>query len=437
MSERMAPTGFQGYHQVNQATEDAELTHVGAGTPCGEYMRRYWQPVLLSREVADNDGDPIRVRILGEELVAFRDTSGRVGLISEWCPHRLTSMFLGRNEENGLRCVYHGWKFDVSGACVDMPNEPEEFDFKHKVNMVAYPTEEMGSVIWAYMGPAELKPPVPKFEFTQQPESHRGASKVIEECNWLQALEGGIDSIHSSFLHRKIGEGKGIGLDGLRAEGLAGKRDVEPTDYGYRYTNSRGLPGKGENYVRGYHFVMPHIQVRAAQLKNDGSWYKFKIAGHHWVPIDDNTTLVWNWFYSLDEALTQDEKDERGFGNGPNEVDQRTFRALGNMRNDWLIDRAKQRSASFTGIDGVNAQDRAVQESMGHIVNRSGEHLGQTDKAIITMRKMLMNAMAVVQDGGSPPGVSDSYYNLRGIEEVLPKDALGLEVLADKMFARS
>ena len=414
--------------------DNEKLTKVGPGTPMGNLMRRYWQPVLLSREVADNDGDPIRVRILGEELVAFRDTSGRVGLISEWCPHRLTSMFLGRNEEDGLRCVYHGWKFDVTGSCVDMPNEPEEFDFKHKVKMVAYPTEEMGGVIWAYMGPADLKPALPKFEFTQQPETHRGASKVIEECNWLQALEGGIDSIHSSFLHRKIGEGKGIGLDGLRAEGLAGKLDVEPTDYGYRYTNSRGLPGKGQNYVRGYHFVMPHIQVRAAQLNTNGSWYKFKIAGHHWVPIDDHTTMVWNWFYSLDEALTQGEKDEEISGNGPAYVDPVTFRAAVNPRNNWLIDRDMQRKENFTGIQGVNAQDRAVQEAMGPIVNRSKEHLGQTDRAVIMTRRMLLKAIDTVADGGTPPGLGESYYSVRAIEDVLPEEDFGLEALAERMF---
>jgi phenylpropionate dioxygenase-like ring-hydroxylating dioxygenase large terminal subunit len=418
-------------------SDNEKITRVGPGTPMGDLMRRYWQPVLLSREVAEPDGDPIRVRILGEDLVAFRDTSGRVGMISEWCPHRLTSMFLGRNEEGGLRCVYHGWKFDVTGSCVDMPNEPEEFDFKHKVKIVAYPTMDMGGVVWVYMGPAELKPPAPKFEFTQQPETHVGVSKVIEECNWLQAMEGGLDSVHSSFLHRKLAAGDGLGFDGLRADATAGRLDVQPEDYGYRYASHRPIPGRDDNYVRSYHFVMPHVQIRAAQLANDGSWYKFKIAGHHWVPIDDNTTLVWNWLYSLDDPLTQDEKDERGFGNGPTEVDQQTFRAMGNMRNDWLIDRAKQRTASFTGIQGVNAQDRAVQESMGAVVNRSQEHLGQTDKAIITMRKMLMNAIAVVQDGGVPPGASDSYYHLRGIEEVLPQDAAGLEVLADKMFART
>jgi hypothetical protein len=286
------------------------------------------------------------------------------------------------------------------------------------------------------MGPPEHKPADPKFEFTQQPETHRGASKVIEECNWLQAMEGGLDSVHSSFLHRKLAAGDGLGFDGLRADAVAGRLDVETEEYGYRYAAHRPIPGRDENYVRSYHFVMPHVQIRAAQLNNDGSWFKFKIAGHHWVPIDDNTTLVWNWFYSLDTELTQDEIEERGFGNGPTDIDQATFRARGTMRNDWMIDRAKQRVASFTGIDGVNAQDRAVQEAMGAIVNRSKEHLGQTDKAIIMLRKILLNAMRTVADGGDAPGANDSYYNLRGIEEVLPEDAKGLEVLADKMFAR-
>jgi phthalate 4,5-dioxygenase oxygenase subunit len=400
----------------------------------GELMRRYWQPILLSREVANPDGDPIRVRILGEDLVAFRDTRGRVGLVGEWCPHRLTSMFLGRNEEDGLRCVYHGWKFDVNGACVDMPNEPEQYDFKHKVKMVAYPTLDIGGVIWTYMGPADERPPDPNFEFTQQPETHRGSSKVIQECNWLQALEGGIDSVHSSFLHRKLAKGEGLGFDGLRADAIASKLDVEATDYGYRYASHRPIPGTDESYVRSYHWVMPHIQIRAVQLNNDGSWDKFKIAGHHWVPIDDDSTLVWSWYYSLDDPLTKDDYDERGFGNIAPDVDPVTFRHKGNPRNNWLIDRETQRTKSFTGIEGVNAQDRAVQESMGSIVNRSMEHLGQTDKAVITTRRMLLKAIEIVQDGGTPPATGEIYYHLRGIEQVLPQDAAGLVELEGKMM---
>ena len=417
--------------------DNEAITHVGPGTPMGELMRRYWQPVLISREVAEPDCDPVRVRVLGEELVAFRDTSGRVGLISEWCPHRLTSFYLGRNEENGIRCVYHGWKFDASGACVDMPNEPSEYDFKHKVKTTAYATVELGGIIWAYMGPKALQPPEPRFEFTQQPESHRGVSKVIEECNWLQSLEGGIDSVHSSFLHRKFGKGEGIGLSGLRAEGTAGRLEVEPTDYGYKYANARPLPDGEHNYVRAYHWVMPHVQIRASQLNNDGSWYKFKISGHHWVPIDDEHTMVWNWFYSLDEPLTVDEKEERLNGNGPDYVDQTTFHSLGHRGNDWLMDRHRQRTDTFTGIQGVNQQDRAVQEAMAPIVNRSMEHLGQTDRAIIMTRKLLLQAAEMVRDGGNPPGTGDSYYHIRAIEAVLPKDQRGLDALADRMQAKA
>ena len=417
------------------ARDNERITRVGPGTPMGELMRRYWQPVLVSRELPRADGDPVRVRILGEDLVAFRDTSGRVGLVSQWCPHRRTSMFLGRNEENGLRCVYHGWKFDVSGRCVEMPNEPEQYDFSRKVRIPAYPTVEAGGVIWTYMGPAEHTPPAPLFEFTQQPPTHRHASKVIEECNWLQALEGGIDSVHSSFLHRKFGTGGASGLDGLRAKAQASKLEVEPTDYGYRYGSVRAIPGEDANYVRTYHFVMPHVQIRAAQLHNDGSWFKFKIAGHHWAPIDDGTTMVWNWFYSLDEPLTDAERLESGNGNGPEDVDQETWRSIRNPRNDWMIDRALQRTDTFTGITGINAQDRAVQEAMGPIVDRSREHLGQTDRAVITARRMLLEAMRAVEDGGVPRGANDAYYHIRAIEEVLPAGVRWQDALLSKMCA--
>jgi len=417
------------------ARDNERITKVGPGTPMGKLMRRYWQPVLLSWEVEKPDGDPVRVRILGEDLVAFRDTSGRVGLVGEWCPHRLTSLFLGRNEQNGIRCVYHGWKFDVSGACVDMPNEPEEFDFKHKVKMTAYPTVEMGGVVWAYMGPKDKQPPAPKFEFTEQPESHRGATKVIQESNWLQGLEGGIDSVHSSFLHRKFGNAGSFGFGGLRASATSSKLDVEPTAYGYRYSSTRPLPDGKNNYVRAYHWVMPHVQIRANQLTPDGKPEKFKIAGHHWVPIDDHNTMVWNWLYSLDKPLTHDEQMEKGYGNGPEAVDQATFRPFANIRNNWLMSREVQRTDTFTGIEGINQQDRAVQESMGPVVPRWQEHLGQTDRAIITARKMLLRAIDIVEDGGDPPGADDSYYGLRAIEEVLPKELFGLDALARKMYA--
>ena len=172
------------------AREENELiTHIDPETPMGNTMRRYWMPALLAWELPEADCPPVRVKLLGEDLVAFRDTLGRIGLIDEYCPHRRVSLFFGRNEECGLRCVYHGWKFDVDGHCVDMMNEPEELNFKNKVRTNAYPTVEVGGIIWTYMGPPALQPPPPKFAWTQVPETHRHVSKVIQECNWLQGLD--------------------------------------------------------------------------------------------------------------------------------------------------------------------------------------------------------------------------------------------------------
>src|SRR6266498_3017607 len=184
--------------------ENKILTQVGSGTPMGEVMRRYWMPALLSSDLPAPDCPPVRVKLLGEELVAFRDTQGRIGLIDEHCPHRLASLFLGRNEENGLRCVYHGWKFDVSGSCVDMPNEPPESRFKEKIQTTAYPTEERGGVIWVYLGPRGTRAAPPELEWTRVPESHRLVSKRIQQCNYLQNVEGEVDSSHVSFLHSLV-----------------------------------------------------------------------------------------------------------------------------------------------------------------------------------------------------------------------------------------
>lgn len=165
--------------------QNALLTLTDRGTPGGEYMRRYWMPALLSAELPEPDGAPVRVRLLGEQLVAFRDTTGRIGLLEEFCPHRRASLWLGRNEKAGLRCVYHGWKFDVDGNCVDQMNEPEDMQFCSKIRITSYPTVELGGIVWTYMGPRDKQPPLPKFEWTQVPESHRHATKTWEECNWL------------------------------------------------------------------------------------------------------------------------------------------------------------------------------------------------------------------------------------------------------------
>src|SRR6266851_7246337 len=178
------------------------LVRVGAGTPIGELFRRYWLPVLLGEELPEPDCPPVRVKLLGERLIAFRDTQGRLGLIEEFCAHRGVSLWFGRNEENGIRCPYHGWKYDVAGRCVDLPSEPEESGVRKGIRLRSYPAIELAGVIWAYLGPADEKPEEPAYEWTQVPPAHRYVSKRLQESNYLQAMEGALDSIHSGFLHR-------------------------------------------------------------------------------------------------------------------------------------------------------------------------------------------------------------------------------------------
>jgi phenylpropionate dioxygenase-like ring-hydroxylating dioxygenase large terminal subunit len=400
----------------------------------GDVLRRYWQPILLERELAEPDGEPVRVQLLGEDLLAFRDSSGRIGLLDEFCPHRRVSLWFGRNEEDGLRCVYHGWKFDVAGTCVDQMNEPESF--AHKVKITAYPTCEVGGIIWAYLGPKEKQPPPPNFAWTQVAATHRHASKVIEECNWLQALEGGIDTSHAPILHRTLlpkNATPGVDPRTPFVRSSAPKLEVDLTDYGYRYFGVRQLPEGGE-YVRGYHYVMPYTQLRPSQVQLDGSLRGYG-PGHFWVPMDDHTTLVWNFQYSWEDApLTDADRRETGNGNGPDHVDQATVRPFANRSNSYKIDRQVQKTQTYSGIPGVNTQDRALQETMGAVVDRSKEHLGPADKAIIATRRLLQDAIKTVRDGGDPPGVGTSYYRVRAIERIIPDGESWRDTIVPLMY---
>jgi phthalate 4,5-dioxygenase len=400
--------------------ENEVLTRVGKSTPMGNTVRLYWVPALLARQLAERDGPPVRVRLLGEDLVAFRDSEGRIGLVDEYCPHRRASLWFGRNEEGGLRCVYHGWKFAVDGSCIEQMNEPEPFC--HKVHLTAYPTVELGGVIWTYMGPPERTPPLPKFAWTQAPETHRHVSKVIQECNWLQALEGGLDTSHAPIMHRLLQDNAGRGgINPSSAYVRAGAPSitVDLTDYGYQYAGIRAL-GDDEEHIRTYHYILPFHQIRASRSETGNR----VDAGHIWVPIDDENTMVYNWQYSVtDEPLCDADRLERGIGNGPLHVDQTTFRSKANRQNNYLIDRAVQKTLSFTGIDGVNVQDRAIQETMGAIVDRSKEHLGPADKAIIQLRRLLRQAVHTASEGGAPSGVAPSYYRLRAAETIVPRAA--------------
>lgn len=407
--------------------DNETLTRTNRGTPMGQVMRCYWLPALLSDELPEPDGPPVRVRLLGEDLVAFRDTRGRAGLLDEFCPHRLASLFLGRNEECGLRCVYHGWKFDVDGNCLDMMNEPPGSDFHTKVKITAYPTLEQGGVVWAYLGAPGRQPPPPNFEWTQAPETHRRVSKNWQVCNWLQSLEGGIDTAHAPILHRTITPDTaraGIGINTDFVTGGAPTLEVDLTDYGYRYVGVRSLGERGD-FVRAYQYVMPFHQMRPRQSGYKGQDARQVIAGHAWVPMDDANCMIYNWVYSFGpEPITDAEwaEIERGYGRGPDQL-LPNYRSVGNRENDWRIDRQVQKYETFTGIDGINAQDVAVQESMGAIVDRTRENLTRSDRAIIQARRLLLQAAAAVADGGTPPGVAPTYYNARAIEGILPKGA--------------
>jgi phthalate 4,5-dioxygenase oxygenase subunit len=398
--------------------ENELVTRVGAGTPMGDVMRRYWIPALLASEVPNGDSDPVRVRLLGENLIGFRDTNGAVGLVAENCPHRGASLFFGRNEECGLRCVYHGWKFDTAGNCVDMPNEPAESDFKHKVQAVAYPTVEKAGVVWTYMGPPEKRPPDPNLEWMRAPEGFAWASKTHQACNWLQAMEGGLDTSHSSFLHRSLDP---AGLANPRARSTAPRLEVINTDYGYMYASIRPLPEDKQNFVRIYHFVMPFYQLRAGgSPKTLGN-----IDGHIWVPIDDETCMTWNFHCSKTESMTWEHFDamEHVMGRGSQDYIPGTSKLKANASNDYNLSRERQRTVNYTGIEGTNTQDFAVQESMGTIYDRTKEHLGSADTAIIRMRQLLIKACRDLEDGLDPLGSHGEGENVRPAQMYLPMDA--------------
>ena len=416
--------------------ENERLTRVGPGTIMGETFRRYWIPALLSEELAENDGAPVRVRLLCEDLVAFRDTDGTVGLVDAFCPHRRAPMFFGRNEDCGLRCVYHGWKFDRDGNCVEMPSEPPDSLFKTKVKITAYPTSEGGGFIWTYMGPPDLQPPPPDYEFVRAPATHRHPSKTLEECNYLQALEGGVDSSHATIMHNmNIGDRSWLN----DFDATIPRLDVERTNYGFTYSGVRTLPE--HRWVRIYHYVLPSIQMRGTVHGVDlQPGYIPRADGHLWIPIDDETTWVFNFMYSYDPAVPLPPEQAIGVevraGRGPEDLTP-DFRAVRNKSNDYLIDRDLQKSTSFTGITGVNTQDFALQEAMGPVVDRSKEHLGTTDRAVIVMRQCLLDATRAVERGETPLGVDPlASRAVRPADHFVALDVDWKEALRDEIIAR-
>jgi phenylpropionate dioxygenase-like ring-hydroxylating dioxygenase large terminal subunit len=408
--------------------ENTLLMQTKAGTPMGDYFRRYWLPALLATELPEPDCPPVRVRLLGEDLIAFRDTSGRIGLIDEFCAHRRASLFWGRNEECGLRCVYHGWKYDIDGTCVDMPNEPPEYAIGKNVRTRAYPTQEYGGLIWAYMGPREHVPDLPKLEWARVPEKHRYISKRFQQTNYLQAVEGGIDSSHSNFLHASVDAfrqtpsyvEKVRNSTNLRAKyhllDRAPKFTVKKTDYGLLVAVRRNAE-EDSYYWRLTQFLLPAYTMIPYQKG-------LSIHGHCWVPRDEETCWVWTMTWNPDAPLSSEDWstiNNETFVHA--QVDPTTFRPFRNADNNYMIDREQQRETTMTGIHGFASQDQALQESMGPTVDRTRERLGTSDTAIIAMRRLLLQEVRAFQQGQEPFAAHHAeVYWVRSASAVLKRD---------------
>ena len=412
--------------------ENELISRVGPGTPMGNLMRQYWLPAMLSSELPTPDSDPVRVLLLGEQLIAFRDSNGQVGLLANNCPHRGASLFFGRNEEAGLRCVYHGWKFDAAGNCLDMPNEPAESDFRTKVKAVAYPTRERGGVVWAYLGPRATPPPLPDLEPNMRDDLELSVSVSQQESNWLQVLEGDIDTVHAGFLH------SGSVTPEERQPGShtqymimdrSARFELVDTDGGALSGAYRAGP-PGQTYWRLAYYLFPVYDMPAPGLLGH------KIGCICRVPMDDEHTL--SFFMN---ASAERMGGSRDFGNPtvPNSTDWLgRFRTVASSANDFLLDRDIQRANKgrfgYTGIPGGAAmQDAAVTWSMGPVLDRTTERLGSTDAMVIRVRRRLIGAArALAERGTVPPGVDHpDVYRVRAGGLFLPNGANWLEATTE------
>jgi phthalate 4,5-dioxygenase len=412
--------------------ENELLTRVGPGAPMGRMLRRYWIPAIQSADLVA-DGAPKRIRLLGDDLVAFRDTGGRVGVLDENCPHRGASLVLARNEACGLRCLYHGWKIDAAGRVLETPPEPDELNFKERARARAYPTYESGGFVWAYLGPPGTEPQHVEFEFATLPETHRMISTVVSECNFIQSLEGVIDSAHSNYLHANaikpvvgseatvFSDNRKFDLDRPSNDGKP-RIEVQDTPYGFRYAGIRVPTRDPETmrYVRVTLFIAPFYGIVAAPY-GIGFLQMF-------VPMDDENTMFHYVRYTFDEPIDADARERHDAWGGTRlgiDLDPQ-YRKTRTRATNWLQDRAAmQRGASYSGLTGVQNEDFAVQESMGPVYDRTKEHLGTSDVAVIRMRRLMLDSVLRFASDGTPPlGLREPvrYAKLRAEERTIGRD---------------
>ena len=406
------------------AEENKLLTQTDPQTPCGELLRRYWQPVALGDELPKG-GAPLKVRILGEDLVLFRDDQDRPGLLGLHCSHRGTDLSYGRVEDGGLRCLYHGWLYDICGRVLEQPGEPGGGANRQEIRHRAHPCQEAGGVIFTYMGPGD-PPLLPAYEFLTIPEEYRTVTKIFEECNYLQGNEGNIDPVHLSFLHQSLNEaqvarrrivpGSNTTDNTLLGEDISPTIEVEITDYGLRIYTLRNA-GRDKHYLRVTNFVLPNLSAFGGTTVGDG----YSI---HWhVPIDD--THHWKYIFAFNREKPLDD-----FMRTRSRVELTAdFRLTRNRANRYQQDRDSMKTQTFTGM-GINfqAHDAFATESQGPVQNRTDEHLVTSDKAIVAARKLLLNAMKDVKDGRDPQHVirdpkSNQLLHLQALSEVIPTSA--------------
>ena len=411
------------------------LTQTGPGTPMSDMFRHYWLPALLTEELPENDCPPVRVKIPSERLIAFRDSNGTYGLLDEFCAHRGASMWFGRVEEGGIRCAYHGWKYDATGQCLEVPSEPENSNFCSKVKLTAYPLVKVGNILWTYMGDPATRPELPEFEFAHVPEDQTFTSKRWQESNWLQALEGGIDSSHVSWLHSgglksdplfKGAKGNQYNLNDLRPFFEVAEAD------GGMFVGARRNAEDGMYYWRITPWVMPSFTMVPPRGDHP-------VHGHFWVPIDDHNCWVYTFDYHPLRALTEEEVQAMKDGYGVHSRNiPGTYRPEENKDVDYLMDRdAQKRGETFSGVRGIAQQDASLQESMGPIVDRTKERLVSSDTGIIKARQKLRKAVEELRDHGvTPPGVDTAHHRVRSAAVVLPKEESFIDSCREALEAR-
>lgn len=421
------------------AEQNELLTRTGPDTGMGRVFREYWHPALLSRELTPG-GPPLALRILGEDYIAFRDGQGRVGVVEPRCPHRGANLLLGRNEACGLRCVYHGWQFDVEGRCIDTPTLDERIaeTVKPKAALKALTVKEHCDIVWVYFG--DDVPDLPALDFAALPAEHYFVSKKLQQCNWAQAVEGGIDTAHFSYLHANIEGGERVGLmpsSGVNEPPEMGRYRWMIEDSSPKFTvlkHDAGLlmcaarkADNGQLYWRLTQFMMPNHSMAPNSFPGDNH------QGNTWVPIDDQSCWIYCYAYNPERPLTEQERAMYAGGFGIfAEVDEH-FVPRRNRDNNYLIDRELQRHSNFTGITGISEQDAAVADSQGFIADRSRELLGPTDLGIVRFRQMMLDAVAAVAAGSSPYGKSNpGGYQVRSGDAMSDGATDALDVVVER-----